>query len=451
MMQSMLEFVNDPHTVAKFQKLFGVTHKISPAEPQRSEDRDDSDDNDHMNGMYKHAPLIEDYSNSDNLLSSHSYNLRSRKFTHHRSASEVSTSSSGSGLNDNKDYVVRWSFFYYLFHIGAGLGNEMFYCCFFPYWFWNVDGYVCRRLVLTWCMIMYIGQALKDIIRLPRPASPPVIRMEKRYELEYGMPSTHAMIGLAFPTAFLYFTIQRYEVNANLAITLGVLWCLCVCLSRLYLGMHSVADVIAGLSLAALLMVFIIPALEYIDDFQLKHEYAPYVMILVTIGAAFMYPRIDEWSTCRGDTMLILGLPSWSTCRGDTVATLGVQVGVAIASWVNYQSNYIPHDGIELVGSPPYHIKTPDLEWVKMALLRMVIGYSSLFLTRASMKQMTYKMSCWIFRLNPEEYEKNKKLMIVELPYKYLTYCAISLNVVYFSPLIFRFFDIERPTAWTEV
>ena len=37
--------------------------------------------------------------------------------------------------------------------------------------------------------------------------------MEKRYELEYGMPSTHAMIGLAFPTAFLYFTIQRYEVR----------------------------------------------------------------------------------------------------------------------------------------------------------------------------------------------------------------------------------------------
>lgn len=159
----MFEAVNDPHMVARFQKLFGVTYKISPAEPQRP---DDSDENEHMNGFYKQAtPLIDDYSNNDNLLSSHSYNLRSRKFTHHRSASEVSTSSSGSGANDNKDYVVQWSFFYYLFHIGAGLGNEMFYCCFFPYWFWNVDGYVCRRLVLTWCVIMYIGQALKDIIR----------------------------------------------------------------------------------------------------------------------------------------------------------------------------------------------------------------------------------------------------------------------------------------------
>ena len=59
--------------------------------------------------------------------------------------------------------------------------------------------------------------------------------------------------------------------------------------------------------LAALLMVFIIPALDYIDDFQLKHDYAPYVMVGVTVAAALMYPSIDEWSTCRGDTMLILG------------------------------------------------------------------------------------------------------------------------------------------------
>ena len=54
-------------------------------------------------------------------------------------------------------------------------------------------------------------------------------------------------------------------------------------------------------------MVFIIPALDYIDDFQLRHDYSPYVMIAVTLMAALMYPRLDEWSTCRGDTQLILG------------------------------------------------------------------------------------------------------------------------------------------------
>ena len=65
---------------------------------------------------------------------------------------------------------------------------------------------------------------------------------------------------------------------------------------------------IAGLALAALLMLFIIPALDIVDEFQLKHPYAPFVMVAVTMAAALMYPRIDEWSTCRGDTMLILGL-----------------------------------------------------------------------------------------------------------------------------------------------
>lgn len=173
MLGTMFEVLNDPHLVAKFQRAFGVTYKISPAEPVRPSDREDSDEAEHLDfpgtkngGLYNTAPLIDDYSNNtDNLLTSqHSYNLRSRKYTHRRSASEYSSASSN-GSYDSNDYVVKYSFFYYLFQMGAGLGNEMFYCCFFPYWFWNVDGYVCRRLVLTWCLIMYIGQALKDVIR----------------------------------------------------------------------------------------------------------------------------------------------------------------------------------------------------------------------------------------------------------------------------------------------
>lgn len=171
MLGAIFEKLNDPHLVARFQNAFGVSHKISPAEPERCGDQDDSAEDEDLDfaqskngGLYNSATFIGEYSNADNLLSSHSYNLRSRKYMHRRTASEYSTASSISS-SDNCDYVVSSSFFYYLFQCGAGLGNEMFYCCFFPYWFWNVDGYVCRRLVLTWCLIMYIGQALKDVIR----------------------------------------------------------------------------------------------------------------------------------------------------------------------------------------------------------------------------------------------------------------------------------------------
>lgn len=80
---------------------------------------------------------------------------------------------------------------------------------------------------------------------------------------------------------------------------------------------------LAGLALAGTLMVFIIPALDLVDEFQLKHPYAPLVMIVVTVAAALMYPRIDEWSTCRGDTMLILG--SYLTVSSSTALPVSLE------------------------------------------------------------------------------------------------------------------------------
>lgn len=41
---------------------------------------------------------------------------------------------------------------------------------------------------------------------------PVVVQLEKKWALEYGMPSTHAMIGLAVPFSVLVFTWGRYQV-----------------------------------------------------------------------------------------------------------------------------------------------------------------------------------------------------------------------------------------------
>lgn len=34
--------------------------------------------------------------------------------------------------------------------------------------------------------MLHSGQGLKDIIRWPRPMCPPVVRLEKKWEMEYG-------------------------------------------------------------------------------------------------------------------------------------------------------------------------------------------------------------------------------------------------------------------------
>lgn len=85
--------------------------------------------------------------------------------------------------------------------------------------------------------------------------------MEPEYAIEYGMPSTHAMVGSVLPFSMVIFTMHRYDVSKNfplmkkllnfgidlyfqypawIGFVFAALWCTLVCGSRLYLGMHSV-------------------------------------------------------------------------------------------------------------------------------------------------------------------------------------------------------------------
>lgn len=59
--------------------------------------------------------------------------------------------------NSTTEYVIENKFWYYLFHFGTALGDETFYSSFIPFWFWNIDGAVGRRVVLVWAIVMYIG------------------------------------------------------------------------------------------------------------------------------------------------------------------------------------------------------------------------------------------------------------------------------------------------------
>lgn len=97
--------------------------------------------------------------------------------------------------NINSNVRITNKFWYYLFIIGTEFGDELFYATMIPFWFWNIDGAVGRRVVFVWSIVMYIGQGLKDIIRWPRPG-PPVQRLQSKWSVEYGMPSTHAMVKL---------------------------------------------------------------------------------------------------------------------------------------------------------------------------------------------------------------------------------------------------------------
>lgn len=117
-------------------------------------------------------------------------------------------------------YQINSKFWYYLFLFGTQLGEEPFCALFFSLWFWNLDASIGRRLVLVWNLIMYIGQYLKDLIRWERPGMPVVVQLQTKWSLEYGMPSTHAMLGVAVPGAAFYFTVSKFNIDTEAAIGL---------------------------------------------------------------------------------------------------------------------------------------------------------------------------------------------------------------------------------------
>lgn len=66
---------------------------------------------------------------------------------------------------------------------------------------------------VRWQVVMYIGQVMKDVLKLPRPTSPPVVKLETRVDAEYGLPSTHAMAATAISFTLLFSASSRIQVT----------------------------------------------------------------------------------------------------------------------------------------------------------------------------------------------------------------------------------------------
>ncbi|KAI3474503.1 hypothetical protein Pfo_029413 [Paulownia fortunei] len=128
-----------------------------------------------------------------------------------------------------------------------------FYTAFLPLLFWNslyVFWFLCVRLgIANWLMTLlmafcvYTGNCIKDVVSAPRPSSPPVrivtaTKDEEENAMEYGLHSSHTL-NTVFLSGLLHNIFNGF---------LFLVYCL-LSSRRIYLGMHSLIDVIGGLAL----------------------------------------------------------------------------------------------------------------------------------------------------------------------------------------------------------
>lgn len=144
-MASIVEYLKRPELVVAVQEWFGVEYI------------DSADKSSDLQDLCDHSPTAKQYRfevNSD-------YNKRNRVSEVNDKTLDSSTAKEYSKDDADRGYRITNKFWYYLFVFGTELGDEIFYATMIPFWLWNIDGAVGRRVVFLWSIVMYIGQSLK--------------------------------------------------------------------------------------------------------------------------------------------------------------------------------------------------------------------------------------------------------------------------------------------------
>ncbi|MEJ1272071.1 sphingosine-1-phosphate phosphatase 2 isoform X1 [Cricetulus griseus] len=270
---------------------------------------------------------------------------------------------------------------------------------------------------------MYIGQVAKDILKWPRPSSPPVVKLEKRVVAEYGMPSTHAMAATAISFTLLISTMDRYQYPFALGLTMAVVFSTLVCLSRLYTGMHTVLDVLGGVLITAFLIALTYPAWTLIDSLDSASPLFPVCVIVVPFFLCYNYPVSDYYSPTRADTT--------------TIVAAGA--GVTLGFWINHFFQLVaqPTPTFPVIRSIP--ALTTDM--LVLGLTKFMVGIVLIVLVRQLVQNLSLQVLFSWFKVVTRNKEARRRLEI-EVPYKFVTYTSVGLCATTFVPMLHRFLGL---------
>jgi len=307
-------------------------------------------------------------------------------------------------------YVMRWqrwcgvtetgqvtnTLLHAYFSAASMLGEEVYYL--FPLLVWLA--FPLALLATTHMgLILPLGQLVKDLLHLPRPPHTfeydgkkdggLIIKLEKHFGTEYGLPSTHAMSGsLVFCIMHAVQHLQRCHrddaagsgslslegsdaVAGSAVLGLPPHWAfaatcvtLSVCASRLYMGVHSLADLFAGLCISFCMQGLLLGCRlhEPLDALLYAAPWGPAVPLLAIAAFIRFYPATTPWSTSYATASELFGL--WA--------------GLCISYWVVL--NATPSVGVVLrahsVVKDTCHASQDmaiSMEWGKL-LPRLVFG-----------------------------------------------------------------------------
>jgi membrane-associated phospholipid phosphatase len=150
--------------------------------------------------------------------------------------------------------------------------------------FWVLGRHVTYGTLITVMIGAALGSAIKVLTDVPRPAHPELILYEGGTSPSF--PSGHTFLAISFWGALVFLGVMRTIVAAVIV--------LLVMVSRLFLGVHYLADMVVGVALGLLAVTLGYAAVKLVLE-RLTQEQAALLMAAGLFGSLIMLPVTGDF------------------------------------------------------------------------------------------------------------------------------------------------------------
>ncbi|WJX84996.1 hypothetical protein P8452_67511 [Trifolium repens] len=326
-----------------------------------------------------------------------------------------------------------------LFSVLSCVVSVPFYTAFLPLLFWSGHGQLARQMTLLMAFCDYIGNCIKDVVSAPRPASPPVRRVtstkdEEENALEYGLPSSHTLNTVCLSGYLLYYVLTHTQIQGAyinyFGVSLACLFVALVGLGRIYLGMHSLIDVVAGLFIGLGILGLWLTVYECIDNFVVSGQNVTTFWAALSFLLLFAYPTPE------------LPTPSFEFHTAFNGVALGIVSGVQ-QTYHQFHHNSVPRLFSSEMTIPVF-------------MGRMLLGIPTILIVKFCSKTLAkwtipvvantlgipIKSTTYIPTLNGAKTGEKSKAFDVDTGIRFLQYAGLAWSVVDLVPSIFSYVNL---------